>query len=195
LTLGADLFFSQAIACNIIGFKAEPSIAFPCPGQRYYEISLNLFPEMCPHDRWSIGLQNGSLHRYLLVTIGVFTLTTTAVWWRNARRLGHPSCAQRTCRCPTGCWSPSWPCRCGGGPHPIPHPGGIRPGYVGGGAALVSFGLWCPGSGTHPVAGGNADPDHRLHRPAAPAADWRTIGNGIRQPMRWTVWWPSAREP
>jgi multicomponent Na+:H+ antiporter subunit A len=30
------------------------------------------------------GVQNGSLHRYLLVTIAVFTVTTTAFWWRNA---------------------------------------------------------------------------------------------------------------
>jgi multicomponent Na+:H+ antiporter subunit A len=55
---------------------------FPLTGQRSYEISLKwlLVTAHAVVDR----LQNGSLHRYLLITIGVFALTTAAVWWLNA---------------------------------------------------------------------------------------------------------------
>jgi multicomponent Na+:H+ antiporter subunit A len=55
---------------------------FPISAQGGYEAGLNLFLKSAhaTTDR----LQNGSLHRYLLITITVFTVTTAVFWLQNS---------------------------------------------------------------------------------------------------------------
>ncbi len=53
----------------------------PMSAQRGYDIGLDLFLALAR--RLAGGLQNGSLHRYLLTIIGVFALITAAVWWTD----------------------------------------------------------------------------------------------------------------
>jgi glycerol-3-phosphate dehydrogenase len=59
----------------------RPWQAIPLTGQHGYDFTLKGMLAIA--HGVADGLQNGSLHRYLLVTIGVFTLTTGAVWWLN----------------------------------------------------------------------------------------------------------------
>jgi multicomponent Na+:H+ antiporter subunit A len=79
LTVGGMIyFFRKRVQAAVEGAIDR----LPLTGQRSYEISLKwlLVTAHAVVDR----LQNGSLHRYLLITIGVFALTTAAVWWLNA---------------------------------------------------------------------------------------------------------------
>jgi len=79
LTLGGLIYLSR----DAIGSKFSVWLdRLPLSAQGGYDGCMNLFLK-CAH-MITGGLQNGSLHRYLLVTIAVFTVTTTAFWWRNA---------------------------------------------------------------------------------------------------------------
>jgi multicomponent Na+:H+ antiporter subunit A len=78
LTLGGMVYFARK--------KIRPAVAaavdaIPLTGQHGYDFTLKGMLAIA--HGVADGLQNGSLHRYLLVTIGVFTLTTGAVWWLN----------------------------------------------------------------------------------------------------------------
>mgnify|MGYP001828491347 FL=1 len=53
----------------------------PINAQRSYEASLNFFLK-CAHIV-THGLQNGSLHRYLLITVAVFTVAAAGIWLFN----------------------------------------------------------------------------------------------------------------
>jgi multicomponent Na+:H+ antiporter subunit A len=81
LTLGGVIYFTRKTVRPAISAAVG---AIPLTGQRCYEAVLKglLAVAHLVVDR----LQNGSLHRYLSVIIGVFALTTTAVWWLNAGR-------------------------------------------------------------------------------------------------------------
>ena len=79
LTVGGMIyFFRKHLQAAVKGAIDR----LPLTGQRSYEISLKgiLVTAHAVVD----GLQNGSLHRYLLITIGGFALTTALVWWLNA---------------------------------------------------------------------------------------------------------------
>ncbi|MGD9310297.1 MAG: proton-conducting transporter membrane subunit, partial [Desulfosarcina sp.] len=79
LTLGGLIYFSRKTVWPAV---TDTMAAIPITGQRCYEGALKGLLVIA--HALADGLQNGSLHRYLLVTIGVFTLTTGAVWWLNA---------------------------------------------------------------------------------------------------------------
>jgi multicomponent Na+:H+ antiporter subunit A len=79
LTLGGMIYFFRRRAREVIGGAID---RLPLTGQRSYEVALKWF--LISAHVVVDGLQNGSLHRYLRITIGVFVLTTAAVWWYNA---------------------------------------------------------------------------------------------------------------
>ncbi|BBO75917.1 Na(+)/H(+) antiporter subunit A [Desulfosarcina widdelii] len=76
LTLGSGIYFlRRPIGDGLTIFLDR----LPVTARHGYDWFLRSFLGIA---RWTIGgLQNGSLHRYLLITIGVFTLTTITVWW------------------------------------------------------------------------------------------------------------------
>ena len=79
LTLGGTIyFFRKAVREAVEGAIHR----LPLTGQRSYDIALKWLLVIA--HAVADGLQNGSLHRYLLITIGVFALTTASVWWLNA---------------------------------------------------------------------------------------------------------------
>ena len=185
LTVGGMIyFFRKRVQAAVEGAIDR----LPLTGQRCYDISLKWL--LVTAHAVADGLQNGSLHRYLLITIGVFALTTAAVWWLNAdgwvmwlRSADLPIVALAA------------DCRHGhsrrrGGPRPISHPGGGGPGYGRRWRCPRVPGIRCPGSGTHPVAGGDANPDYCLHCLAAPAVDCWITGHRVGQPMGG---WPGGR--
>lgn len=76
LTLGSGIYFLRRPLGDGLTRILD---RLPVTAQHGYDGVLRSF--LCIA-RWTTGgLQNGSLHRYLLITIGVFTLTTAAVWW------------------------------------------------------------------------------------------------------------------
>ncbi len=79
LTLGGLVYFSRKTVRPAVAAAVE---AIPLTGQRGYEVTLKGM--LATAHTLADGLQNGSLHRYLLITIGVFAITATAVWWANA---------------------------------------------------------------------------------------------------------------
>ena len=85
LTVGGLVYFFRR-ALRI--FIAAAVDRLPVTGQRVYQTSLTLFVKTA--HVVTNGLQNGSLHRYLLTIIGVFTLTTAGVWALNTGRLAIP---------------------------------------------------------------------------------------------------------
>ncbi len=78
LTLGGLIYFSRQA---IIGGLSAMSARFPLSAQGCYETGLNLFLKSAHAITGT--LQNGSLHRYLLITMAVFTVTTAVFWLRN----------------------------------------------------------------------------------------------------------------
>ena len=79
LMLGGLVYFTRKTVRSVVTTVMD---AIPITGQRCYEGTLKgllVFAHALAD-----GLQNGSLHRYLLITIGVFALTTATVWWFNA---------------------------------------------------------------------------------------------------------------
>jgi multicomponent Na+:H+ antiporter subunit A len=79
LTMGGMIYFFRR-RVQVVVRKAIDRL--PLTGQRSYEISLKWL--LVTAHAVADGLQNGSLHRYLSIIIGVFALTTAAVWWLNA---------------------------------------------------------------------------------------------------------------
>lgn len=76
LTLGSGIYFLRRPLGDGLAVVLD---RLPVTAQHGYDSVLRSFLAI---SRWTTGgLQNGSLHRYLLITIGVFTLTTAAVWW------------------------------------------------------------------------------------------------------------------
>jgi len=78
LTLGGLAYFFRQPLGNALTAALEQ---LPVSAQRCYDDGLHLFLAFA--HRVAGGLQNGSLHRYLLTIIGVFALTTAAVWWTS----------------------------------------------------------------------------------------------------------------
>jgi multicomponent Na+:H+ antiporter subunit A len=78
LTLGGVTYACRAALSSRL---AEIFSRLPITGQRSYEASLSVFLK-CAHFM-TRGLQNGSLHRYLLTTVAVFTVTAAGIWWSN----------------------------------------------------------------------------------------------------------------
>jgi multicomponent Na+:H+ antiporter subunit A len=79
LTLGGLIYFTRGV---ITAGLSAMSARFPLSAQGGYEVVLNLFLKSA-HAITGV-LQNGSLHRYLLITISVFTLTTAVFWLHNS---------------------------------------------------------------------------------------------------------------
>jgi multicomponent Na+:H+ antiporter subunit A len=79
LTLGGIVYFTRTTIRPAVAAILD---AIPLTGQRGYDLTLKGMLAIA--HAMADGLQNGSLHRYLLITIGVFAVTTTAVWWFNA---------------------------------------------------------------------------------------------------------------
>ncbi len=79
LTLGGLIYFTRRV---ITAGLSAMSARFPLSAQGGYEVLLNLFLKSA-HAITGL-LQNGSLHRYLLITISVFTLTTAVFWLHNS---------------------------------------------------------------------------------------------------------------
>jgi len=79
MALGLCLYLVRR---SIRGWMADLMTRLPVTGDRLYEMG------MAATARSAAGLtrliQNGSLHRYLLTIIGVFTLATAGVWTLNA---------------------------------------------------------------------------------------------------------------
>ena len=85
LTLGGLIYFLRGSVRIIIAAAMD---RLPVTTQRIYQTSLDLFLKTA--DLVTSSLQNGSLHRYLLTIISVFTLTTAGVWVLNAERFFGP---------------------------------------------------------------------------------------------------------
>jgi multicomponent Na+:H+ antiporter subunit A len=79
LTLGGAVYFSRKTLRSAVTAALE---VIPLSGQRGYDITLKGL--LATAHAVVDGLQNGSLHRYLRITIGFFAITTAAVWWLNA---------------------------------------------------------------------------------------------------------------
>jgi multicomponent Na+:H+ antiporter subunit A len=79
LTLGGVIYFARTRISHAVAAAMD---AIPLTGQRGYDMTLKGMLAIA--HALADELQNGSLHRYLLITIGVFTITTAAVWWLNA---------------------------------------------------------------------------------------------------------------
>ncbi|HSO18953.1 MAG TPA: hydrogen gas-evolving membrane-bound hydrogenase subunit E, partial [Desulfosarcina sp.] len=79
LTLGALIYGARRTLQSLLAAAMD---RIPVTAQRSYDASVNLFLKTA--HLATQGLQNGSLHRYLLTTIAVFTLTTAVVWSLNA---------------------------------------------------------------------------------------------------------------
>lgn len=79
LTLGGLIYFMRGV---ITAGLSAMSARFPLSAQGGYDVVLNLFLKSA-HAITGV-LQNGSLHRYLLITISVFTLTTAVFWLHNS---------------------------------------------------------------------------------------------------------------
>jgi len=79
LTVGGLIYFFRRALRRFIAAAMD---RLPVTSQRIYQTSLTLFVKTARVV--ANGLQNGSLHRYLLTIIGVFTLTTAGVWILNA---------------------------------------------------------------------------------------------------------------
>ncbi|MGA6926880.1 MAG: hydrogen gas-evolving membrane-bound hydrogenase subunit E, partial [Desulfosarcina sp.] len=79
LTVGGLIYFFRR---TLRRFIAAAMDRLPVTSQRIYQTSLTLFVKTA--HVVTNGPQNGSLHRYLLTIIGVFTLTTAGVWALNA---------------------------------------------------------------------------------------------------------------
>ncbi|WP_319407183.1 hydrogen gas-evolving membrane-bound hydrogenase subunit E [uncultured Desulfosarcina sp.] len=81
LTMGLGLGL-YLVRRPIRGWLADRMARLPVTGDRFYEMG------MAATARTAAGLtrfiQNGSLHRYLLTIIGVFTLATAGIWALNA---------------------------------------------------------------------------------------------------------------
>ena len=84
LTMGLGLCL-YLVRRPIRGWLADRMARLPVTGDRLYEMG------MAATAQTAAGLthliQNGSLHRYLLTIIGVFTLATAGVWTLNAKAL------------------------------------------------------------------------------------------------------------
>jgi hypothetical protein len=115
-------------------------------------------------------IQNGSLYRYLLTTISVFTLATISIWLINAdvAHSSSPSVSSvfhwllvalmTAAICVVICRA-------------YAYSGGMRPRHRWGSGARFSFLIYgAPDSGTHTIAGRDLDPDHRIGYPFAFAA-------------------------
>ncbi len=81
LTLGACLYLARQPLRRWI---ADLSAAMPVTGNGLYELIMAATARGAT--LLTNLIQNGSLHRYLLTIIGVFTLTTVAVWVLNTGR-------------------------------------------------------------------------------------------------------------
>jgi len=76
LTLGGVIYaFRRPLGSRLTAILKR----MPVNTQRCYQGGLDLFLKAA--HLLTDGLQNGSLHRYLLTIIGVFALTTAGVWW------------------------------------------------------------------------------------------------------------------
>jgi multicomponent Na+:H+ antiporter subunit A len=85
LTLGGLIYFYRKTVRRAISTAVR---ALPLTGQKSYEAALKGM--LATAHGVADVLQNGSLHRYLLITIGFFTLTTATVWWLNTKAVSLP---------------------------------------------------------------------------------------------------------
>jgi multicomponent Na+:H+ antiporter subunit A len=81
LTMGLGLCL-YLVRRPIRGWLADRMARLPVTGDRLYEIGMAATAQTAA--RLTRLIQNGSLHRYLLTIIGVFTLATAGVWALNA---------------------------------------------------------------------------------------------------------------